>query len=73
MPESYGILADAYGLQQSNGYYLVKNNSLMAKNSGIPLVYGANNVTILSPNEIPSLVIPGNGFLNKDGIFVKEV
>ena len=69
LPESYGILADAYGLQQSNGYYLVKNNSLMAKNSGIPLVYGANNVTILSPNDLPSLIIPGNGFLNESGKF----
>lgn len=69
LPNTYGIIADAYGLQESNGYYLVKDNALMAKNSGVPMVYGANNVTILSPNEIPSLVIPGNGFLNESGKF----
>jgi len=67
--QSYGIAADAYGLQESTGYYLVKDNALMAKNSGIPMVYGANNVTILSPNDLPSVIVPGNGFLNESGKF----
>lgn len=69
LAESYGIPAVTYGLQESNGYYLVKDNSLMAKNSGIPMVYGANNITILSPNTLPSLIVPGHGFLNESGKF----
>lgn len=69
LASSYGIIADAYGLQESSGYYLVKDNSLMAKNSGVPMVYGAKNVTILSPSELPSLIVPGGGFLNESGKF----
>jgi hypothetical protein len=71
--ESYGIPANAYGLQDKQGYYLVSNNSLMAKNTGIPLVYGASNLTKLLPNKDqngqpkPSLIIPGLGFMGEDG------
>lgn len=66
---SSAIEAKAYGLQNISGYYLVTpSNTLAAKNSGIPMVYGASNVTILSPNtNAPSLAIPGNGFLNEYG------
>lgn len=64
----YGIVAKAYGLQESDGYYLINNNSLMARNSGVPMVYGSSNVTFISPNENqPSLVIPGHGFMNSVG------
>jgi hypothetical protein len=65
---SFAIQADAYGLQDNKGYYLVKDNSLMAKNTGIPLVYGASNLTKLLPNGVdPSLIIPGLGFLGDEG------
>lgn len=67
-PSKYGIPAKAYGLQDSTGYYLVKNDSLVAKNSGVPMVYGASTVSILSPNGTdPSLIVPGYGFMNKIG------
>lgn len=63
-----GIEATAYGLQELSGYYLAKDNFLFAKNSGVPLVYGASSVTKLSPNpEGPSLIIPGVGLLNEVG------
>ena len=64
-----GIPAKAYGLEELSGYYLVRNNALAAKNSGIPLVYGATNSTIVqqSGGIVPSLIIPGLGFLNKSG------
>jgi hypothetical protein len=67
--QTYGIDAQAYGLQESTGYYIVENNKLLAKNSGIPLVYGASNTTIVYPssNLSPSLIIPGHGFLNESG------
>lgn len=61
------IEANAYGIQESPGYYFIKDNALLAKNTGIPMVYGASNVTILSPNSGPSLIVPGNGFLNGSG------
>jgi hypothetical protein len=68
LPESFAIAADAYGLQNNKAYYMVKDNSLMAKNTGIPLVYGASNLTTLLPNEgLPSLIIPGLGFLSEAG------
>jgi len=70
---SVGIEASAYSLEDKKGYYLVSNSSLMAKNTGIPLVYGASNLTKLLPNEDtlgapkPSLIIPGLGFMGEDG------
>jgi hypothetical protein len=66
--QAYGIRAEAYGLSDNPGYYLVRDNSLVAKNSGIPLVFGAADTTSIYPNgNMPSLVIPGSGFLNQLG------
>jgi hypothetical protein len=68
LPESFAIEADAYGLQENKAYYMVKDNSLMAKNTGIPLVYGASSLTKLLPNvDMPSLIVPGLGFLSEAG------
>ena len=64
------VRARAYGLQDSNGYYILDANTMFVKNSGMPLVFGANNTTKLQYNsDLPSLIIPGNGFLNKIGKF----
>lgn len=66
---AYGVRAEAYGLQDLPGYYLVENNSLLAKNTGMPMVYGASNITKISQasDNQPSLIIPGLGFLNNSG------
>lgn len=62
------IVAKCYGLQELNGYYLVTDNMIKAKNSGIPLVYGAPGHTTLYENgNLPSLIVPGAGMLNKSG------
>jgi hypothetical protein len=63
------ITANAYGLSSLNGYYLIKNGQLLGKNTGIPLVFGAANLTALSPNPTggPSVIVPGYGFLNDSG------
>jgi hypothetical protein len=68
LPESFAIAADAYGLQDNKAYYMVKDNSLMAINTGIPLVYGASSLTKLLPNDnLPSLIVPSLGFLSEGG------
>ena len=63
------VPADAYGLSENSGYYFVDKNFLVAKNTSIPLVFGASNVTKLLPNSDndPSLIVPGKGFLNESG------
>lgn len=42
---------------------------MFARNASIPMVYGASGVTILRPatSSLPSLVVPGKGFLNESG------
>lgn len=65
-----GIIAKCYGLQELNGYYLVSDNMIKAKNAGIPMVYGTPGHTTLYPNgSLPSLIIPGVGMLNESGQF----
>lgn len=69
-PDTLKMLpASAYGLASSQGYYLSNSRTLFAKNSGVPLVYGASNTTVISPNTsgLPSLIIPSQGLLNEAG------
>jgi len=64
------VVSKCYGLQELDGYYLVSDNMLKAKNSGIPIVYGTSGLTTIYPNgSSPSLIIPGVGFLNEAGKF----
>jgi hypothetical protein len=67
------VKANAYGLEGSYGYYVGSTSDVFySKNAGIPMVYGASNVTSIFPNEVsgqPSLVLPGCGFLNNSGKF----
>lgn len=66
--QSLGTLARSYGLQDASGYYFIDNN-ILAKNSGVPLVFGSDNVTRIIAREglKPSLILPGFGFLNNVG------
>ncbi len=62
------VSADVYGLQDRSGHYMTKDNALVARNSGMPMVYGAESTTYIYPNDNkPSLVVPGFGFLNQVG------
>ena len=66
------VVAKCYGLQELNGYYLVSDNMLKAKNSGIPIVYGTSSLTTLYPNNgLPSLIVPATGMLNQSGQFIQ--
>jgi hypothetical protein len=64
------VEATAYGLTEYSGFYLLRNNgkSLAARNTGVPMVFGATGTTVLYENAgNPSLVIPGSGFMNELG------
>lgn len=64
------VEAKSYGLINNPAYYLADSHNLFAKNSGIPMVYGASNVTRITPNTSPnkpSIIFPGQGFLNESG------
>ena len=67
-----GAGAKTYGLQDISGYYMTHNNRLCARNSGLPMVYGAESSTVLTPNAEgePSLILPGYGFMNGDGQYL---
>ena len=66
------VIADAYGfLEGKNGYYFVDNNKMLAVNHGIPMAFGSDNVTKIYQSVtpgVPSVVFPGQGFLNRSGI-----
>ena len=65
-----GLVAKCYGLQELNGYYLVSDNMLKAKNTGMPIVYGtAGHTTLYANDNLPSLIVPGVGMLNEVGQF----
>jgi hypothetical protein len=62
----FGIEAQPYGLQGDSGYYIVRNNTLCALNSGMPLVFGSDSSTELRPNpDGPSLIIPAEGLFSE--------
>lgn len=66
--ETYAVPAKAYGLTDNDGYYIASSNRLYSYNEGFPLIYGATNVTKIEKNEdLPSLIVPGFGFLNESG------
>jgi hypothetical protein len=67
--EIFGVPAIEYGIQEDSGYYVVENNRLLARNVGVPLIYGSENNTRVYPSEsgIPSLIVPGKGFLYSSG------
>lgn len=73
-PSGYKVIkADSYGiLENKDGYYIVDNNKMLASNSLLPMVFGSNNTTNVLPpitNNMPSIVFPGQGFLNQSGVF----
>lgn len=69
--ETKFIKADSYGIaEQKDGYYLIEKNRMLAVNTSFPITFGANNVTNLKKPIFgigPSLVFPGEGFLNERG------
>lgn len=69
-----GVEVSQYGIEETVGYYIAENNRLLAKNEGIPMVYGTDRITTLYPsaNESPSLIVPGNKFLFESGRYINN-
>ena len=69
LPSMYGIQADQYGPLSENGYYVVENGKLLARNNGIPLVFGSENCVQLNASSSgnPSFIFPGKGVLSEEG------
>lgn len=68
-------VADVYGLSDEyQGYYFVENNKMLVRNTKLPMVFGSGDITEIYPSEynLPSLVMPGRGFLHSDGKY-KEI
>ena len=73
----YQTPAYSYGKQNlisNTAYYLMDTSKLYAKNTSIPMAYGGNSTTLINPNyssvlleTYPSLIIPGQGFMNESG------
>lgn len=67
---TYSVIeASSYGLNDVPAYYLARENKLLAKNTNMPIVYGSSTITSLLPERFggPSMIIPGQGFLNESG------
>ena len=69
-----GLPINEYGAGNDDGYIFVQKNRLLASNGGVPLVYGSDSVTSLVSSDdsgvkVPSLVVPGKGFMNASGRF----
>jgi hypothetical protein len=66
--------AKSYGFSDNSGYYIIDGDTLRARNSSIPMVFGASNSTILSKasDGKPSLIIPGDGFLHESGKYFSK-
>ena len=67
---TYSLQSSSYGDSQFSAYYIGETSStLAATNYGVPLVYGAENITSIAPvtGDNPSLIIPGFGLFNQDG------
>jgi len=70
IPDDYlAIPSKSYGLQDISAYYLSRENRLLSKNSGMPMVFGSSDLTYIYPERSggPSLMFPGLGFLNESG------
>lgn len=60
------VEAASYASITNNGYYIISDGVSGARSSSFPLVYGSQNSMVLSYNDgLPSLIVPGNGFLNE--------
>lgn len=69
LPSTLSVVPTSkYGVNTSTAYHIVKDSLLRSKNFGVPLVFGSSSSTTLVDNGgLPSLIVPGLGFMNNEG------
>jgi len=69
LQNSTSYKAFQYGKSDSPAYYIIEDNALIAKNEGVPMVFGSENVTRIYPSKYsnPSLVFPSEGMFSESG------
>lgn len=63
------VSADQYGILSDNGYYISENGKLLAKNEGVPMVFGSENTTKIYPSASaePSFIFPNKKMFTEEG------
>jgi hypothetical protein len=71
IPEISGIRSSQYGIEEKPGYHVVEGGTkILARNYGIPMVFGSDNCTTLFPSSQegdPSIIFPSYGMMNDSG------
>jgi len=64
------VSSDQYGVLSQNAYFVCENGKALAKNKGIPMIFGSENVTKIYPSldGSPSFIFPNKEFFTTDGI-----
>lgn len=63
----------SFGIEERNGYHVIKDNELLSYNTAMPIVYGSNYLTKLKPIDAPdegthpSFVFDGCGMFTNQG------
>jgi hypothetical protein len=65
IPVTKGVVCESYGGTGKTGFYVVEKKTIRARNTSIPMVYGAENSTSLLGYY--SIVVPGQGFMHNIG------
>ena len=65
------VQADQYGILSDNAYYLADSGNLFAKNVGIPMIFGSENVTRVYPSGegTPSIIFPNKKMFTLEGSY----
>ena len=64
------VPSDQYGILSQNAYFVCENGKPLAKNKGIPMIFGSENITNIHPSSdgSPSFIFPNKDFFTRDGI-----
>jgi hypothetical protein len=68
------VPADQYGVLSESAYYVVESGKLLAKNEGIPMIFGSENVTKIYPSTdgTPSLIFPNKTMFSESGRYKSQ-
>jgi hypothetical protein len=64
------VPSDQYGVLSDNAYFVCENGKPLARNQGVPMIFGSENVTkiVASSDGSPSFIFPNKDFFTSNGI-----